>query len=156
MDAPSDAGRQALAADAAETVFRGATGLAQRMRAERPRDGLTMSMVSVLAHVDRAGPLTPGRLADLQKVEPQTMTRTLSRLEEQGLVVRVPDEADRRRTRVALTDAGRQRLDDHVRARVGWLARAMGRLSPTEREVLRLAGTLMEALATWEEPETGA
>jgi DNA-binding MarR family transcriptional regulator len=66
--------------DTADVVGRAATSLVQRMRAERPRDGLTLSMVSVLAHLDRAGPLTPGALAELQKVEPQTMTRTLSRL----------------------------------------------------------------------------
>ena len=138
--------------DAADVVFRGATGLAQRMRAERPRDGLTLSMVSVLSHLDRAGPLTPGALADLQKVEPQTMTRTLTRLEDDGLVSRVPDETDRRRLRIVLTDVGRERMADHLRPRVAWLARAMEELTPTERELLRLAGALMESLAVWDDP----
>ncbi|GAA4623057.1 MarR family transcriptional regulator [Actinoallomurus vinaceus] len=136
----------------AEVVFRGATSLAQRMRSERPRDGLTLSMVSVLDHLDRSGPLTPGVLAERQKVEPQTMTRTLTRLEEEGLIDRVPDQADRRRLRIRLTDTGRERLADHLRPRVAWLDQAMERLTPTERELLRLAGALMESLASWDDP----
>ncbi|MCO6003797.1 MarR family transcriptional regulator [Actinoallomurus purpureus] len=138
--------------DTADVVGRAATGLVQRMRAERPRDGLTLSMVSVLSHLDRAGPLTPGALAELQKVEPQTMTRTLSRLEAEGLIDRVPDEIDRRRMRIGLTDAGRRRLAEHLRPRFDWLAQAMERLTPTERELLRLAGTLMESLVSWDDP----
>ena len=137
--------------DSAEIVFHGATGLAQRMRAERPRDGLTLSMVSVLHHLDRAGPLTPGTLAGLQKVEPQTMTRTLARLEDEHLISRIPDESDRRRLRIALTGEGRERLAAHLRPRIEWLARAMRRLTPTEREVLRLAGALMESLASFDD-----
>jgi DNA-binding MarR family transcriptional regulator len=137
--------------EVAEVVARAANSLAQRMRAERPRDGLTLSMVSVLSHLDRAGPLTAGTLAELQKVEPQTMTRTLSRLEEGGLIDRVPDQADRRRLLIRLTEAGQRRLEDHLRPRADWLAdRMKERLTPTERELLRLAGGLMESLASWD------
>jgi DNA-binding MarR family transcriptional regulator len=135
---------------AALVVFRGATGLAQRMRAERPRDGTTLSMISVLSHLYREGSATAGRLAALQRVEPQTMTRTLARLEEDGLISRRPDESDRRQVRIELTEAGRDRFMADVRPRVEWLAAAMESLSPTEREVLRLAGTLMESLVRWD------
>src|SRR5690242_4414653 len=126
-------------------VFQGATALAQRMRAERPRDGTTLSMISAMSHLGREGAMTAGRLAALQRVEPQTVTRTLARLEEDGLISRRPDEADRRQVRIELTDAGRERLLADMRPRVEWLAEAMASLSPTEREVLRLAGRLMES-----------
>jgi hypothetical protein len=33
------------------------------MRAERPGDGMTLSMTSALSHLDREGPMTAGRLA---------------------------------------------------------------------------------------------
>ncbi|MEV5709864.1 MarR family transcriptional regulator [Actinoallomurus sp. NPDC052274] len=143
--------------EVAEVVARAVNGLAQRMRAERPRDGLSLSMVSVLSYLDRAGALTPGTLAELQKVEPQTMTRTLSRLEEEGLIDRVPDQGDRRRLRIRLTESGRRRLDDHLRARTDWLARRMEeRLTPAERELLRLAGELMESLVSWDDDQAVA
>ncbi|MDN3354973.1 MarR family transcriptional regulator [Actinomadura sp. DC4] len=132
-------------------AFLGATGLAQRMRAERPRDGTTLSMISVLSHLDREGHATAGRLADLQRSKPQTLTRTLAALEERGWIERDASDDDRRKVLIRLTERGADRLTEDVRARARWLARAMESLSPTEREVLRLAGTLMSALATWQD-----
>jgi DNA-binding MarR family transcriptional regulator len=137
--------------DAAYLVSIGATGLAQRMRAERPRDGATLSMISVLSHLDREGAMAAGRLASLMRIKPQTLTRTLARLEELGWIERGSTEADRRQLLVRLTERGSTRLADDVRRRTEWLARAMEALSPTEREVLRLAGTLMADLATWDD-----
>jgi DNA-binding MarR family transcriptional regulator len=139
--------------EAALAASVGATNLAQRMRAERPRDGTTLSMISVLSHLRRAGPLTAGRLAALQRSKPQTLTRTLARLEERGWIVRAPSDADRRQVLLDLTEAGAARLREDLRCRTTWLAHAMERLSPTEREVLRLAGTLMTDLATWDDVE---
>ena len=140
--------------EAAYIASTGATGLAQRMRAERPSDGTTLSMISVLSHLDREGAMAAGRLAALQRSKPQTLTRTLARLEELGWIERGSTEEDRRRLLVRLTERGSLRLAEDVRRRAEWLARAMETLSPTEREVLRLAGTLMAELATWDDVDT--
>jgi DNA-binding MarR family transcriptional regulator len=142
--------------EAAVRAFLGATSLAQRMRAERPRDGTTLSMISVLSHLDREGPMTPGRLAALHRAKPQTLTRTLARLEERGWIERDPSDTDRRQVFVRLTERGAGRLYDDMRDRARWLAAAMEGLSPTEREVLRLAGTLMTDLARWDDVDTVA
>src|SRR5690242_3633112 len=139
--------------ETAYPVFHGATALAQRMRAERPRDGTTLSMISAMSHLGREGAMTAGRLAALQRAKPQTVTRTLARLTELGWIERSPGQDDRRQILVELTPAGRERLAADMRPRVAWLDRAMESLSPTEREVLRLAGQLMSQLATWEEAE---
>jgi DNA-binding MarR family transcriptional regulator len=137
--------------EAAVKAFAGATSLAQRMRAERPRDGTTLSMISALSHLEREGPMAAGRLAALQRSKPQTLTRTLARLEERGWIERGSTEADRRQVLIRLTEQGRERLHADMRSRAEWLARAMEALSPTEREVLRLAGILMAELATWDD-----
>ncbi|GLY78057.1 MarR family winged helix-turn-helix transcriptional regulator [Actinoallomurus iriomotensis] len=139
--------------EAAVAASIGATNLAQRMRAERPRDGTTLSMISALTHLGREGPLTAGRLAALQRAKPQTLTRTLARLEERGWIARGPSDTDRRQVLLHLTEQGAARLREDVRSRTAWLAQAMERLSPTEREVLRIAGTLMADLATWDDIE---
>lgn len=149
-DSPDVPGLSGLR-EAAVTVSAGAHGLSQRMRAERPRDGTTLSMISALSHLDREGPLTAGRLAALQRSKPQTLTRTLARLEEKGWIERGSTDADRRQVLLRLTEPGRRRLDADRGARAEWLARAMEALSPTEREVLRLAGILMAELATWDD-----
>jgi DNA-binding MarR family transcriptional regulator len=52
-----------------------------------------------------------GHLAELQNVSPRNITGLVDRLEEAGLVERVPDPADRRSIQARLTEAGRARLE---------------------------------------------
>lgn len=130
------------------SIRRGTIRLALRLRAERSEDSLPPSMLSVLGHLHRDGPLTAGQLAAADRLQPQSLTRTLAALEEQELIVRRPGELDRRQSLLAITQAGRRRLIDDMRQRDAWLAKAMERaLSPTERDLLKLAGPLLERLA---------
>jgi DNA-binding MarR family transcriptional regulator len=134
--------------ETAAAVRRGATRLGQRLRAERPERGEPLSRLSVLAHLSRRGPMTPGALAALERLQPQSLTRTLAGLERDGLVSRQADTGDRRRALLAITPAGREVLSADMRERDGWLAVAMAaELTPAEQVVLRLAGELMERLA---------
>ena len=50
--------------------------------------------------------LSQTELAELARVQTQTMSRTLDRLERQGFVVRSRDENDRRRHVIVRTEAG--------------------------------------------------
>ena len=67
--------------------------------------GLTHAGLIALHFLD-AGPLNQTELARRAKVENQTMSRTVERLERRGLVRREADPADRRRMIVTRTDAG--------------------------------------------------
>jgi DNA-binding MarR family transcriptional regulator len=67
--------------------------------------GLTHAGIIAL-HLLDAGPLSQTELARLARVENQTMSRTVERLEREGLVAREPDPADRRRQVVTRTAAG--------------------------------------------------
>ena len=141
------------AREAATALRRGTTRLARRLRLERqqPRPAepeLSNLALSVLAHLHRRGPATPGALAAAERLQPQSLTRTLADLEHHNLVVREPDRRDGRRSLLALTEAGAQTLVSDMRQRDDWLAAAMAReLTRAERELLRLAGDLMEGLA---------
>lgn len=53
------------------------------------------------------GCLTPSRLADLIGVSPSTMTHRLDLLTDRGLIARAVDPANRTRSKVKLTRAGR-------------------------------------------------
>ena len=135
---------------AATAVRRGATTLARRLRMERPqtRPDLSNLALGVLAHLHRRGPMTPGALAIIERLQPQSLTRTLAGLERRHLIVRRPDGRDGRRSLLALTEDGQQTLACDMRQRDEWLAGTMARrLTGAERELLRLAGELMECLA---------
>jgi DNA-binding MarR family transcriptional regulator len=137
----------------AAAVRRAVVRLAVRLRAERGEAALPPSMTSVLGHLYRRGPLTAGELAAADRLQPQSLTRTLAGLEERGLITRRPSESDRRRVRIGLTETGLRTLEAEMRIRDRWLEAAMEHtLSDTEQELLRLAAPLLERVAEAELP----
>ena len=135
-------------AAAATEVRRGVISLARRLRLERNEVGLTAFELSVLGHLHRRGPLTPGELATAERVQPQSLTRTLAELETAGLMSRQPDPADGRRSLLAVTEYGHTALRGEMQQRDAWLASAMAaELTTAEIGLLRLAGHLLERLA---------
>jgi DNA-binding MarR family transcriptional regulator len=132
----------------AAAVRRGTMRLARRLRMERPAAGVPLQELSVLAHLNRQGSMTAGEIAAAERVQPQTLTRALAALEAKNAIQRQADPADRRRSALSITAAGRELLITDMRQRDSWLAIAMAdKLTPTERQLLRLAGELMERLA---------
>ncbi|WP_370446257.1 MarR family winged helix-turn-helix transcriptional regulator [Cryobacterium sp. Y57] len=67
--------------------------------------GLTHAGMIAL-HLLGPGPLSQTELAHAARVQTQTMSRTLERLEREGYVARTRDEHDARRHSVVRTDAG--------------------------------------------------
>ena len=77
--------------------------------------GLNESDFGVLAPLRRAGEpfeLTPTELARHRMITSGGMTAAIDKLERKGLVVRVPNPADRRGTLVRLTAEGRTLIDE--------------------------------------------
>ena len=92
--------------------------------------------------------MSPGDLASVERVQPQSLTRTLSRLESDVLIGRAPDPADGRRSLLAITQAGQTALRTEMEQRDSWLAAAMTEhLTSTEIGLLRLAADLLDRLA---------
>jgi DNA-binding MarR family transcriptional regulator len=140
---------------AATAVRRGVIHLGRRLRLERPGHDVTLLQLAVLAELNDTGPMTPGQLAAAQRVQPQSLTRVLATLTGRGLLARQAHPGDGRRALLAITADGQQALRRDVDARDRWLAQAMAaQLTPTERELLRLAGELMDRLAGAEPPST--
>jgi DNA-binding MarR family transcriptional regulator len=104
--------------------------LARQMRQQSP-GGLSLSQWSALATVEEHEPLRIGDLADREAVSAPTATRLVASLEEGGLLSRTSDPADRRTAYVALTAAGRERLEWARNVRT---ARLVQRLSAMPRE----------------------
>jgi DNA-binding MarR family transcriptional regulator len=139
--------------DAARTLRRGVTELYRRLRAERISHGLSPSKLSILGRLVLGGRLTVTALAAKERVQPQSLTRTLADLEESKLIRRHQDQIDRRQTRIEITTLGEDLLKQDARRQASWLAIAMSSaLTPAEREVLRVAAQLMRQLAEVEAP----
>ena len=132
----------------AAVLRRGTMRLARRLRMERLETGVPLQEFSVLGHLNLRGSMTAGEIAAAERVQPQTLTRTLAALERRGAIRRQADPADRRRSALSITPVGRELLVTDVRQRDSWLSLAMAQeLTPTERRLLYLAGQLMEHLA---------
>jgi DNA-binding MarR family transcriptional regulator len=124
--------------------------LSRRLRQQSVGD-ITQSQLSALATVERAGALSLGELAEIERVAPPSMTRIAARLEERGLLARTADVTDRRIARVAITTEGRDLLEETRTRRDAYLATRLAAMSPEEHEVLVRALPLLERLARNEE-----
>ena len=81
--------------------------LADTAFARRLPDGLTTAQFAVLNHLLRLGAeQTIGELARALQVSQPTMSSTVRRLEEKGLISLVPDSDDRRIRRVSVNRSG--------------------------------------------------
>ena len=122
--------------------------LRRRLANERhPDNELSLNAMAVLGSLYRHGELTVGELATLERVQPPSMTRTVTCLEELGHVNRRRHETDGRQVVVELTDTGRDTLLADRRRRDAWLARRLAELTPSERAVLREAAPILERLS---------
>ncbi|MBI1378014.1 MAG: MarR family transcriptional regulator [Frankiales bacterium] len=136
-----------VTADLAHDLRLAVMRLARRLRQTRADHGLGLGQLSVLATLDRGGPMTAGALAALEQVRPPSLTRTLTHLEDAGLVVRSPDPDDGRQVVVSLTDEARRLVHEDRRRRDEWLASLMRDLTPEQRRVLAEALPLLEGMA---------
>lgn len=139
--ARTDAG---LAAELRVGVMR----LRRRLAGERhPDNDLSLGQMAVLGLLLRRGDLTIGELARLERVQPPSMTRTVTCLEELGTVTRRPHETDGRVVVVALTERGREFVLADRKRRDAWLAVQLTHLTPEERDALRRAAPILDRLS---------
>jgi DNA-binding MarR family transcriptional regulator len=144
-EAPRPARRTTLAEQSTElriAIMR----LSRRLRQERGDAELSGSQFSTLGWIHNEGPLTIGRLAELERVTAPSMNRTVNRLVEAGYVERRSDEHDGRKVLVSVTDAGAAVVKETRKRRDAWIAKRYAALSPDERETLARATTILGRL----------
>ncbi len=124
--------------------------LARRMRAERVAQGLqpelSDSQLAALAALEKHT-MTPGELAEHEKVQPPSITRVIASLEDRGLIQRMPHPSDRRQVVLTVTVQGREVVRQVRQLREAWLARRLRDLTPAEQAVLREAVPILEKLS---------
>ena len=133
--------RQDLAGHLRLTIVRAARRLRQEAGTE-----LSPSLTAALSTVERHGPLTPSELATRERVQRPTATRVLGRLEEQGLIDRMPDPRDGRSSLVTTSRAGRELLEELRTRKTAFLASRLETLSADDRATLARAADILEGL----------
>ncbi|MFB4300834.1 MarR family winged helix-turn-helix transcriptional regulator [Actinomadura sp. NTSP31] len=107
---------------------------------------LTQGQYAVLVTLDEHGPQGQRRLAGLVAVDARNLVAVLDSLAGRGLVERRPDEADKRRRTVALTEQGRTLVKAIAEAAAGEQDAFLRPLDGTERAQLnRLLRRLYES-----------
>src|SRR4051794_4376614 len=131
----------------ARTLREAIQRLNRRVRQTRAVGDLTFSQLSALTSLQLAGALTPRELADVERVQPPTMTKIVGKLEERGLVVRTPHPTDGRQVILAPTERGRAMYAQFEKVRNEWLAAQLAALSVDDREVLARAADILRQVA---------
>jgi DNA-binding MarR family transcriptional regulator len=126
--------------------------LARADAALRPFDlSFSRYEVLMLLSFSSRGALPLGKIGERLQVNPASVTNAIDRLEEQGLVERVPNPADGRGTLARLTDEGRTRASAATRAvntevfgDLGVGADSLGQLFELLRDIRLAAGDFAE------------
>lgn len=121
--------------------------LARRLRTERASDAMTPSQMAVLATLIREGPMTPGDLAVVERVQPPSMTRILQALQHQELVQRTPHPGDRRQVLFSVTEKAQAMVARDRERRDQWLLHRLEELSPDDLTAIERAIPILNRLA---------
>ena len=116
-------------------------------------------VLGLLRHAGDSYRRSPGYLAVHAELSSGAMTNRLDRLEEAGLIRRLPDPADRRGIQVELTRAGIKAYDESTAAQAAKEALVASALNVKEKEqlnhLLRRLMLVAEQLDAQQGPETG-
>ena len=118
---------------------------ARRLRQETGTD-LSPSLTAALSTIERHGPLTPGEVATRERIQRPTATRVLARLEEQGLIDRMPDVRDGRSSLLTASEAGRDLLAELRTRKTAFLAARIEDLDDEDRATLERAADILERM----------
>jgi len=125
------------------------TRTARRLRQEADA-GLSPSLTAALATLERHGPLTPSRLAEIERIQRPTVTRLLAALERDGLVERVSDPTDGRVSIVSITRDGTALVKKLRSRKNAYLSKRLRNLTHDELDALERATAILERIL--EEP----
>jgi DNA-binding MarR family transcriptional regulator len=129
------------------------TRLARRLR-QQDHTGLGPTMTAALGSIKKHGGPTHGELAAIEQVAPPTITAVVGKLETLGLVTRETGTTDRRVTRIRITPAGLEQLDEVRSRRTSWLASQLASLTDDERQRLVEAADVLAKLVDVAEEAT--
>jgi len=122
--------------------------LSRRLRTEGLKSEMTAQEIGVLSLIKAQPGIGVSGLAEREQTSRPTMSEHVKRLEARGFVARGADVEDGRRSGLALTPAGRRKLDQIRAERNNWLAKRLAKLEPNERTQIAAAAAALARLAS--------
>ncbi|HEY0261190.1 MAG TPA: MarR family transcriptional regulator [Lacisediminihabitans sp.] len=119
----------------------------RRFRSERTAGELGDAAISVLNRLQKHGPQSLKALSDHAHVTPGSMSQTVNRLTGAGYAVRIPDPTDGRRVLFETTQEGSRIAMATLARSIAWLDTQLDSLTPSERETLAGAASLLRRIA---------
>ena len=110
------------------------------------RSGLTGPQISAMTHLVMQGPTTLTELSRAMGISHSTASGIVDRLQARGLVQRTQDSADRRYTRVSVTEQVQRYVEQLGEGPLGRLADALERATPQQRQTIREGLVLLRQL----------
>jgi DNA-binding MarR family transcriptional regulator len=128
------------------TIVRTARRLRQEAYEAESGAELSPTLMAALATIDANGPLTPSELAERESVRRPTATRSIARLEANGLVARTADPSDRRAALISATAEGRALLKRLRSRKNAYIAKRLRKLDDREIATLDRAAEILERM----------
>jgi len=121
--------------------------LSRQLNVSAAHERLTPTEASVLGIIAFRGPISLSQLAGIEALNPTMVSRVVGKLDDRGLVRRVPNEHDLRSVTVEITREGAE-VNERIRAeRARTVAESMASISPEHREAIVAAIPALDALA---------
>lgn len=119
--------------------------IGQRLKQRLPGEQIELGSIQLLKTVEQHGSLRVSTLAELLHLDPSTVSRHVSSLEERGLLERTTDPDDRRASRVVLSEYGADCMERGTARRRELLAAVLLDWDAADRETFR---ALLHRLST--------
>ncbi|MGH3438621.1 MAG: MarR family winged helix-turn-helix transcriptional regulator [Sciscionella sp.] len=129
-----------------DVVTRLRRALRTSIRSEYPWESRPMAQVEVLMALAEHSGAPVGKLAELLRLRPNTISGLVQQLVDAGLAERRKDPEDRRVALVELTVEGRRELHDWQRAHEQRMSAALDRLPPRDRAAVIAALPALDQL----------
>jgi len=124
-----------LADEVSHLMMRAVSQSRSELHATLAEHAISEQHLVVLRHLHDNGPTPMRGIADLVGTDPSTVTHTVDKLEQRGLIERRADPSDRRVKLVALTAAGRSTVDEVWTRLAG--STPVARLDPAQLRSMR-------------------
>lgn len=127
----------------ANRLHSAAIHLLRLVRLQDVKTGIGPARLSALSVLVFGGPKSLKELAEIEQVQPPTMSRIVEALEKEGLIRRVIVARDRRQIRLEPSEKGTRVLQEARQQRVVSLANRLQGLRQSDIELLDNAATLL-------------